>query len=56
MVGVSCSVHQKCVVEEGLEGGPVAQCAEGGWRGQTFGEEDLSGPVEGMVVVVLGVA
>lgn len=56
MVEVNCSVYQKQGVGEALEGGLAVQCAEGEWRDQTFEEQGLSGPLEGMVVVVLWVA
>lgn len=52
---VSCFVHHKYEVGEALEGDLegdlVVQWVEGDGRSQTFEEEDLFGPLEGMVVV-----
>lgn len=56
MEEVNYSGHQKQEVGGGLVGDLTVQYVEGEWRDQTFEELEVSGPLEGKVVVALWVA
>lgn len=55
-MAVSCYVLQSLDVGECLRVGLVAQCAEGAWRDQIFGEEVLFEEQQGIAWVVLEAA